>query len=80
MFTDVVGGDTDEITAVVARFAQDQRPDKIDLGIGIYKGRDGEQHLMSSVAQVQQRIATQAEPKGYLSIRGHQGFLDCMEH
>ena len=65
----------DEIQEVVARVQADPRPEKIDLGIGIYRTPTGGAHLFEAVATAREQIASLRAPTPYLSQSGDKAFI-----
>lgn len=56
-------------------FAADPRPNKINLGIGVYYDDDGKQVLLSSVRQAEVNLIKEDQPKNYLPIDGDPMYL-----
>ncbi len=60
----------DPILGLVETFKADRRPDKINLGIGIYLDEQGRIPLLATVHEVEQALALAAAPRSYLPIDG----------
>jgi aromatic-amino-acid transaminase len=60
----------DPILGLTETYLADQRPGKINLGVGIYVDEQGRIPLLSSVRDVEQSLASAARPRGYLPIDG----------
>jgi len=60
----------DPILGLTETFMADPRPGKVNLGVGIYVDDEGRIPLMRAVQQVEQSLASQASPRGYLPIDG----------
>lgn len=60
----------DPILGLTETFLADPRPHKVNLGVGIYVDEDGKVPLLQTVRQVEQALAQQAAPRGYLPIDG----------
>ena len=58
----------------MAAFKADTRPDKIDLGIGILRNRDGNTPVMQAVQQAEQVLLRQQQSKAYLGPAGREAF------
>lgn len=69
----------DPLLGLMAAFRQDTRPDKIDLGVGVYKNEMGQTPIMKAVARAQQDLANVAATKAYEGPRGNQGFCSGVE-
>lgn len=60
----------DPILGLVETFMADPRPDKVNLGIGVYHDEQGRIPLLATVHEVEQALALAAAPRGYLPIDG----------
>lgn len=56
----------------------DPNPDKIDLGVGVYKTADGATPIMRSVKKAEQLWWAEEDTKTYVSTTGNAGFRDAM--
>lgn len=65
----------DPIIRLMQAFAADPRPDRIDLGVGVYRNAAGRTPVMAAVAAAEARILARQETKGYLGLAGDPGFL-----
>ncbi|WP_026374841.1 aromatic amino acid transaminase [Aestuariibacter salexigens] len=68
----------DPILGLSAAFREDPNPNKIDLGVGVYKDEQGRTPIMDSVQQAQTRLLQQEDSKTYITPQGHQGYIDGM--
>jgi aromatic-amino-acid transaminase len=69
----------DPIIGVTEAFNADERPDKVNLGVGIYYGEDGKVPLLESVRRAEQRLAETPAPRGYLPIDGVPAFQRAVQ-
>ncbi len=60
----------DPIIGVTEAFNADPRPDKVNLGVGVYYDDDGKVPLLDSVARAEQQLAAVPRPRPYLPIDG----------
>ena len=60
----------DPILGLTEAYLADSRPNKVNLGVGIYVDEHGRIPLMRAVRQVEQQLANDAKPRGYLPIDG----------
>lgn len=60
----------DPILGLTEAYNADSRPNKVNLGVGIYYDESGRIPLLRSVQQIEQRLAQDAQPRGYLPIDG----------
>ena len=60
----------DPILGLTEAYLADPRPHKVNLGVGIYVDEQGRIPLLNAVRQVEQALAADAKPRGYLPIDG----------
>lgn len=60
----------DPILGLTDAFNADPRPTKVNLGVGIYYDEAGHIPVLDAVREVEQRLAAEAKPRGYLPIDG----------
>ncbi len=60
----------DPILGLTEGFAHDARPEKVNLGVGVYLSEDGRIPVMRAVAEAERRRAASPTPRGYLPIEG----------
>lgn len=68
----------DPIIALMQRYAADPRPDRVDLGVGVYRDAAGRTPVMAAVAAAEARILAAQDTKGYLGLAGDPAFLAAM--
>ena len=68
----------DPILGLSAAFKLEDNPNKVDLGVGVYKNEDGKTVILDSVAKAQTILLEKEESKVYISPQGVQGFIDGM--
>ncbi|WP_332718702.1 amino acid aminotransferase [Pelagibacterium mangrovi] len=78
MFETLSKAPQDKIFALMAEIAADDRPGKIDLGIGVYKDDEGNTPIMSAVKKAEERILSTAKTKTYIGVAGNKGFASAM--
>ncbi len=64
----------DAILGLTEAFKQDPNPDKINLGVGIYKDAEGRTPVLRSVKAAERRISASERSKAYLPITGAEEF------
>lgn len=69
----------DPILGLSAAFKEDSNPDKIDLGVGVYKDEKGNTPILDSVAKAQQILLETETSKTYISPQGVAGYLTGMK-
>ncbi|GLQ51543.1 aminotransferase [Dyella flava] len=60
----------DPILGLTEAFVADSRPGKVNLGVGIYYDETGRIPLLRAVREVEEALAREAKPRGYLPIDG----------
>ena len=60
----------DPILGLSEAYVADPRPGKVNLGVGIYYDEQGRIPLLRAVREVEQALALEAKPRGYLPIDG----------
>jgi hypothetical protein len=68
----------DKILRLMGMFAADPRPDKVDLGVGVYRSPEGVTPIMAAVKTAERRIWETQETKSYVGIPGDPAYLDAM--
>jgi aspartate aminotransferase len=64
----------DPILGLIAAFAQDDNPDKIDLGVGVYQDDAGHTPVMGAVLEAEARLLQTEGSKSYLPPAGDAAF------
>lgn len=70
MFEAVDVAPPDPILGLTEAFKQDPNPNKINLGVGVYKDSSGKTPVLASVKAAEARILESETSKGYLPING----------
>ena len=68
----------DKILALMAQYKADDRPGKIDLGVGVYRNADGKTPVMRAVKAAERRLVEDQETKAYTGLAGDPAFADAM--
>ena len=61
----------DPILGLTETFRADPNPDKINLGVGVYKDDNGNTPIMRAVKLAEKKLLSSEQTKSYLSIPGH---------
>ena len=61
---------SDSLLALIAMANADPRPDKIDVGVGVYRDGEGRTPILRAVKAAEKRLWEQQETKSYLGGRG----------
>jgi aspartate aminotransferase len=68
----------DPILGILSAFVKDPNPDKIDLGVGVYRDERGQTPMLQSVVEAEKRMIAQQTTKSYLGPAGVVGFNSAM--
>ncbi|GAL15553.1 aspartate aminotransferase [Vibrio astriarenae] len=68
----------DPILSLSVAYRNDERKDKVDLGIGVYKNSQGETPIMEAIVQAQQIVADTQKTKAYVGLAGCEEFNQSM--
>lgn len=69
---------SDSVLGLIKLFAADQNPNKIDLGVGVYKDEHGKTPVMAAVKLAEARILETESSKSYYGSDGNSAFLDAV--
>ncbi|EJK2104799.1 aspartate/tyrosine/aromatic aminotransferase [Vibrio cholerae] len=78
MFTHLPAPVLDPILSLSVAFRNDSRPQKVDLGIGVYKNSLGETPIMRAVALAQDKVVAGQKTKSYVGLAGCEEFNQSM--
>ncbi len=78
MFEQLPASKGDPILALMAEFRDDPRPEKIDLGVGVYKDAEGRTPVMHAVKSAEKRLLAEQASKSYVGLAGDTGFNSAM--
>lgn len=70
----------DDLLALMQAFRDDPRPEKLDLGVGVYRDEKGRTPLFRSVAAAEHALAKSVTSKVYEGPFGNQGFCRLIEN
>jgi aromatic-amino-acid transaminase len=70
LFAHVEMAPRDPILGLNEQFNADTRPEKVNLGVGVYFDENGKLPLLACVAAAEQSLVAAAKPRGYLPIDG----------
>lgn len=74
MFELISAAPADPILGLADLFRADERPNKINLGIGVYKDETAKTAVLTSVKKAEQYLLETETTKNYLSIDGYPVF------
>ncbi|MFM7386327.1 MAG: amino acid aminotransferase [Betaproteobacteria bacterium] len=70
LFANVSLAPRDPILGLTESFVADTRPNKVNLGVGVYLNNEGKVPLLDAVRQAERERLELAPPRGYLPIEG----------
>ncbi|MHC1478723.1 amino acid aminotransferase [Frateuria aurantia] len=70
LFRSVEMAPGDPILGLTEAYVADTRPEKVNLGVGIYYDEQGRIPLLDTVREVEQALAAKQLPRGYIPIDG----------
>jgi aromatic-amino-acid transaminase len=69
----------DPILGLTEAFVADKRPGKVNLGVGIYYDESGRIPVLRAVKEVEQKLAAESLPRGYLPIDGLPAYTQATQ-
>jgi aspartate aminotransferase len=74
MFNSLVAAPPDPILGLTEAFKKDPNPNKVNLGVGVYKDARGRTPVLASVKRAEEKLLRAEDTKNYLPIEGHAEF------
>ncbi|WP_337270883.1 amino acid aminotransferase [Oryzifoliimicrobium ureilyticus] len=74
MFETLTAAPPDKILSISLLYKNDPRPEKIDLGVGVYKDAQGTTAIMRAVRDAEKRLFEAQTTKTYVGIAGDEKF------
>ncbi|MEL7447270.1 MAG: aromatic amino acid transaminase [Pseudomonadota bacterium] len=68
----------DALLALIKLYAADERPDKIDLGVGVYRTGQGDTPVFGAIKSAEQILVDTQDSKSYLGPEGDMGFVNAL--
>jgi len=69
---------SDSLLALIALANADPRPDKIDVGVGVFRDADGNTPILKVMKEAEQRLRDTQETKAYLGSAGDKRFAELL--
>ncbi len=79
MFEHIQAAPADPILGLNDAYKNDPKPNKINLGVGVYKDEQGNTPILKAVKQAETRLLNQETTKSYLSIEGAPAYRDAVQ-
>lgn len=68
----------DPLLGLIEQYRQDSSPDKVDLGVGVYKNERGDTPVLDSVKAAEAQLLKTEESKSYVGPAGNLSFNQSM--
>ncbi len=68
----------DALLALIKLYDADERADKIDLGVGVYRTADGGTPVFACIKAAEQKLVSEQDTKAYLGPEGDMGFVHAL--
>jgi aromatic-amino-acid transaminase len=68
----------DALLALIKLYGADTRPDKIDLGVGVYRTGQGDTPVFGAIKAAERRLVDEQDTKAYLGPEGDMGFVNAL--
>ena len=78
MFQSLTMDEPDRVMKVMQLFREDERPEKLDLGVGVYRDAAGQTPIMSAVKQAEKQLWALEKTKSYVGLIGAPDFNQAM--
>ncbi len=69
----------DALLALIKLYNADERTNKIDLGVGVYRTADGATPVFKAIKGAERKLVETQDSKGYLGPEGDMGFVRGLE-
>ena len=79
LFAGLTPAPADPILGVTEKFRADPRPQKVNLGVGVYLTEEGKTPLLAVVKEAEVALAQSNQPHGYIPISGLPGYCSAVQ-
>ena len=79
LFAGLTPAPADPILGVTEKFRADPRPQKVNLGVGVYLTEEGKTPLLDVVKEAEVALAQSNQPHGYIPISGLPGYCSAVQ-
>jgi aromatic-amino-acid transaminase len=69
----------DALLSLIGLYRADDRPNKLDLGVGVYRDLDGQTPVFRAVKAAEAQLLAEQSTKAYLGPEGDLGFLEHLK-
>ncbi|MEC9415967.1 MAG: amino acid aminotransferase [Pseudomonadota bacterium] len=70
----------DSILSLIAEYKNDDRADKIDLGVGVFRDSSGQTPIMSVIKEAEAYLIKNQKSKAYIGLAGDENFNSGMQN
>ena len=78
MLTNLQQQPADALLALIKLHNADSRPDKIDLGVGVYRTGQGDTPVFGAIKAAERKLVETQDSKAYLGPEGDMGFVTAL--
>jgi len=78
MFESLRAVPADPILNLSVLYRQDTNPNKVDLGVGVYKDETGRTAIMQAVSRAEERLLVEEDTKAYVGMAGSKRFGELL--
>jgi len=79
LFESMQAASADAILGLIIEHKNDPRPEKVDLGVGVFRTAEGETPVLDAVKKAEQRLVDTQEIKAYIGTAGDPNFNAAMQ-
>jgi len=79
LFESLKAAPADAILGLITEHKDDPRPEKVDLGVGVFRTAEGETPVLDVVKEAEQRLVDTQESKAYIGTAGDPDFNAAMQ-
>ncbi|GAA0235284.1 amino acid aminotransferase [Marinomonas primoryensis] len=79
MFEHIQAAPADPILGLNDAYKKDPNPNKINLGVGVFKDEQGNTPILKAVKQAEERLLAEEKTKSYLSIEGAPAYRSAVQ-
>lgn len=79
MWEDIQPAPPDSILGLTEQFKKDKNPEKVNLGVGVYKDNNGNTPILEVVKQAEQALLSRESSKSYLPISGYPPYGQAVQ-
>ena len=80
LFASVQLAPKDPIFGLTEAYVADQRPDKVNLGVGVYYTDEGKVPLLKAVIKAEEAIVAKHSPRSYIPIEGPNPYNSAVQN